>query len=177
MSDAIICCVPDIFHTNQSLISLFSLSRSLSCSSGGEEQPPIRHAEPSRNSKRAERRRRKWWRRWWVGSPLRVLEVGGVCLCVCVVVQILKNNQNVGSEVSDAHSVPNVPQPSEWHTYLWLCMSYVSWTVVIVMSPTGLGSPGTKRSNQSWCLWVFTNPCDERGGSDYNVPFISQCKV
>lgn len=31
--------------------------------------------------------------------------MGGVCLCVCVVVQILKNNQNVGSEVSDASNL------------------------------------------------------------------------
>lgn len=101
-------------------------------------------------------------------------------------VQILKNNQNVGSEVSDASNLTltvclTFLTPA--NDIQWLCMSYVSWTVckndvVIVMSPTGF-FPGTKLSNQSWCLWVFTNPCDERGwgGSDYNVPFMSQCKV
>lgn len=76
---------------------------------------------------------------------------------MCVVVQILKNNQNVGSEVSDASNLTltvclTFLTPA--NDILWLCMSYVSWTVckndvVIVMSPTGLGSPGTKLSNQS----------------------------
>lgn len=99
---------------------------------------------------------------------------------MCVVVQILKNNQNVGSEVSDASNLTLTAcltflTPA--NDILWLCMSYVSWTVckndvVIVMSPTGL-FPGTKLSNQSWCLWVFVMS----EGSDYNVPFMSQCKV
>lgn len=56
--------------------------------------------------------------------------MGGVCLCVCVVVQILKNNQNVGSEVSDASNLTLtacltfLTPANDIHTYGYVCHMY-----------------------------------------------------